>query len=164
MHQPGSFNLISQSTIMDKDVRVESVNHYGLNLYNRHGKLIATAPQVGGLFVLDRVMDSEESKTVTVDIAGAAVAEVATESCMVALKTIGHPTKSAAARRILWHRRLAHVGLKALDITPKVVEGMPALTGKCDCDSCIKGKNVRKPFMPFFLFCFNHTVFTLFRV
>ena len=107
LHQPGSFNLISQSTIMDKDVRVELVNHYGLNLYNQHGKLIATAPQVGGLFVLDHVMELKESMTVTVEIAGvaaAAVAEVATESCMVALKTIGHLTQLAAAGHILWHR------------------------------------------------------------
>jgi len=53
VHLPGSFNLISQSQIMDKDVKVEPVNHYSLNLYNRHGKLIATAPQVDGLFILD---------------------------------------------------------------------------------------------------------------
>jgi hypothetical protein len=52
-----SFNLISKSPIMDKDIKVEPVNHYGLNLYNRHGKLIATAPQVDGLFILDRVLD-----------------------------------------------------------------------------------------------------------
>jgi len=32
VHLPGSFNLISQSQIMDKDVKVEPVNHYGLNL------------------------------------------------------------------------------------------------------------------------------------
>jgi hypothetical protein len=42
---------------MDKDNKVEPVNHYGLNLYNRHGKLIATAPQLDGLFVVDRILD-----------------------------------------------------------------------------------------------------------
>jgi hypothetical protein len=52
-----SFNLISKSQIIDKDVKVEPVNHYGLNLYNHHGKFIATAPQVDGLFILDRVLD-----------------------------------------------------------------------------------------------------------
>ena len=57
VHLPGSFNLISQSQIMHKDIKVEPVNHYGLNLYNRHGKLIATAPEVDGLFVLDRILD-----------------------------------------------------------------------------------------------------------
>jgi hypothetical protein len=57
VHLPGSFNLISQSQIMDKDVTVEPVNHYGLNLYNRHGKLIATACQVNGQFILERVRD-----------------------------------------------------------------------------------------------------------
>jgi len=30
VHLPGSFNLISQSQIMDKDVKDEPVNHYGL--------------------------------------------------------------------------------------------------------------------------------------
>jgi len=54
---PWSFILISQSQIIDKDVKDVSVNHYGLHLYNRHGKSIATAPQVDGLFVLDRVLD-----------------------------------------------------------------------------------------------------------
>jgi hypothetical protein len=34
VHLPGSFNLISQSQIMDKDVKVEPVNPYGLNLSN----------------------------------------------------------------------------------------------------------------------------------
>jgi hypothetical protein len=48
VHLPGFFNLISQSQIMDNDIKVEPVNHYGLNLYNLHGKLIATAPQVDG--------------------------------------------------------------------------------------------------------------------
>ena len=32
LHLPGSFNLISQSQIMDQDVKVELVNHYSLNL------------------------------------------------------------------------------------------------------------------------------------
>jgi hypothetical protein len=54
---PGSFNLTTQSQIMNKDVKVELVNHYGLSLYNRLGKLITTAPQVDGLFVRDRVLD-----------------------------------------------------------------------------------------------------------
>jgi hypothetical protein len=56
VHLPGSFNLISQSQFMDKDVNVEPVNPYGLNLYNRYGKLIATAPQVDGLFILHRIL------------------------------------------------------------------------------------------------------------
>jgi hypothetical protein len=63
VHLPGSFNLISQSQIMDKDITVEPVNHYGLNLYNRHGKLITTACQVNGLFVLDCVLDQVPEST-----------------------------------------------------------------------------------------------------
>jgi len=49
---------------------------------------------------------------------------------------------------MLWHRRLAHVGLKALEILPKVVANAPKMTGKCDCNSCIKCKLARKPFTP----------------
>jgi hypothetical protein len=59
VHLPGLFNLISQSQIMDKDVKVEPVNHYGLNLYSCHGKVISAAPQIDGLFVLDRVLQQE---------------------------------------------------------------------------------------------------------
>jgi hypothetical protein len=54
---PESFNLISHSHIMHKNGKVEPVNHYGLNRYNHHGMLIATAPQVNGLFIQNRVLD-----------------------------------------------------------------------------------------------------------
>jgi hypothetical protein len=53
VHLLGSFNIITQSQILDIDVKVEPANHYGLILYNRHGNLIATAPQVDGRLVLD---------------------------------------------------------------------------------------------------------------
>jgi len=52
VHIPGLVILISHSLIIDKDVKVEPGNHCGPNLYNRYGKLIATAPQVDGLFIL----------------------------------------------------------------------------------------------------------------
>jgi len=140
VHLPGSFNLISQSQIMDKDVKVEPVNHYGLNLYNRHAKLIATAPQVDGLFVLDRVLDRAPGSTEYADIDN--------DSCLLVLTTTGHASRHDAEKRMLWHRRLAHVGLKALEILPKVVADAPTMTGKCDCTSCIKCKMTRKPFTP----------------
>jgi hypothetical protein len=57
VHLPESFNVISQSQIIDQDVKVEPVNHYGLNLYNCHGKLIATEPQVDGLFFRDSILN-----------------------------------------------------------------------------------------------------------
>jgi len=131
---PGSFNLISQSQIMDKDVKVEPVNHYGLNLYNRHGKLIATAPLVDGLFVLDRAPES--TKYADID-----------NSCLLALKTTGHASRHDAEKQMLWHRLLAHVGLKALEILPTITDA-PRMAVKCDCESCIKCKLMRKPFTP----------------
>jgi hypothetical protein len=44
VHLPGSFNVIAQTQIMDKDVKVEPVNHNGLNLYNWHAKMICHCP------------------------------------------------------------------------------------------------------------------------
>jgi len=140
VHLPGSFNIISQSQIMDKDVKVEPVNHYGLNLYNCHGKLIATAPQVDGLFVLDRILDQAQESTEYTDIDH-------NNSCLLALKTTGHASRHDAEKWISWHRYLAHVGLKALEISLTITDG-PKMTGKCDCESCIKCKLGRQPFTP----------------
>jgi hypothetical protein len=77
MHLPRSFNLITQSQITNKNVKVELVNHYSLNLYNRCGKLIATAPQINGLFVPDQAPESTEYTDID-------------DSCLLALKTTGH--------------------------------------------------------------------------
>jgi hypothetical protein len=103
------------------------VNHYGLNLYNRHGKFIATAPQVDGLFVLDCVLNRASESTGYTDI---------DDSFLLALKTTRHASRHDAEKRMLWHRRLAHVGLKAWEILPTITDA-PKMTGKCDCESCI---------------------------
>jgi len=139
VHLPGSFNLISQSQIMDKDVIFEPVNHYSLNLYNRHGKLIATAPQVDGLFVLDHVLDLAPELTDYTDINN--------DSCLLALYATGHASRHDAEKRMIWHRRLPHVGFKALEVLPMITDAQ-RMTGKCDCESCIKCKLARKPFTP----------------
>jgi hypothetical protein len=135
MHLPGSFNLISQSQIMDKDVKVELVNHYCLNVYNRHGKFIPTAPQVDGLFVQDHVLQQESTEYTDID-----------EGCLLALQTTGHASQHDEEKWMLWLRSLAHVGLKALEILPNVITDAPRMTGKCDCESCIKCKLARKHF------------------
>ena len=103
VHLPGSFHLISQSQIMEKNVNVKPVNHYSLDLYNRHGNLIATAPHVDRLFVLDRVLDRvpELTEYTTMD----------NDSCLLALQTTGHASQHDVEKRILWHRCWAHVGL-----------------------------------------------------
>jgi len=129
VHLPGLFYLISQSQIMDKDVKVKPVNHYGLNLYKRHGKLIATAPQVDGLFFLNRAPESTEYTDNN-------------DSCLVALQTAGHASRDDAEKRMRWHCRLAHVGLKALEISPTNTDA-PKMTRTCDCESCIKCKLAR---------------------
>jgi len=127
VHLPGSFNLISQCQIIDKDVKVEPVNHYGVNLYNCHGKLIANAPQVDGLLVLDRATESAE------------YTDIDNDSCTLALTMTGHASRRNAEKRMIWHRWLAHVGLKTLEILPTITDA-PKMTGKCDCESCIKSK------------------------
>jgi hypothetical protein len=135
VHLPGGFNLISQSQIMDQDVKVERVNHYSLNLYNRHGKWIATAPQVDGRFGQDRALEWTEYPDIN-------------QSCLLALMTTAHASQPNAEKQMLWHRRLAHIGLQALEILLMVVADTPKMTGKCDCKSSIKCKSGRKPFTP----------------
>jgi hypothetical protein len=126
VHLPGLFNLISQSQIMDKDVKVEPVNHYCLNLYNPHGKLIDAAPQVNWLFVLDRVLARESTEYTDAD-----------DSCVLEPEMTGHASRHDAEKWMLWHRRLAHVRLKALEILPTITDA-PRKTAKCHCESCIK--------------------------
>ena len=134
VHLPGSFNLISQSQIIDKDIKVEPVNQYGLSLYNRHGKLIANAPDVDRLFVVDQAPESTEFTDIH-------------DSWLRALKTTGHGSRQDAEKRMLWPRRLAHLGLKAFEILATITDP-PRIPGKCDCPSCIKCKLARKPVTP----------------
>jgi hypothetical protein len=124
---------------MDKDVKVEPVNHCSLNLYNGRGKLIATAPPVDGVFDLDRVLDRSPESTESNNI---------DDSCLLELKTTGRASRHNVKKRMLSHCRLAHVGLKALEILPKIITDVLTMTGKCDCNSCIKCKLTRKPFTP----------------
>jgi len=86
---PESFNLISQSQIMEKDVKVELVNQYGLNLYNYNGKLIATAPQVDARFILDRILNRAPESTKYTHIDN-------NNSCLLALKMTGHASRHDA--------------------------------------------------------------------
>jgi hypothetical protein len=136
LHLPVPFNLISQSQIMDKYVKDEPVNHYCLNLYNRHGKLIARAPQVDRLVVLDRALDRQLTEYTDIN-----------DSFPRALKTTRHASQHNGEKRMSWHCRLAPVGLKALELLPTITNASK-MTRKCDCESCIKCKLVRKPFAP----------------
>ena len=67
LHVEGAHNTLSQSQLMDRGLRVVSVNGFGMKIYEkavgngyrggRYGKLIAVAPQIGGLFWLDVVKE-----------------------------------------------------------------------------------------------------------
>ena len=74
---------------MDKDVKVEPVNHSGPNLFNRHGELSATEPKVDGLFVLACVLDRAPELTEYTDNDK--------DSCLLALETTGHSSWHDAA-------------------------------------------------------------------
>jgi hypothetical protein len=112
---------------MDQDVKVESVNHYGLNPYNRHRKLNPAAPHVDGLFILDRVLIRAPESTEYTNI---------DDRCLLALKLTGHAFRHDAEKRMLWHCRLAHVSLEALEMLQTITD-TPKMTGKCECKSCI---------------------------
>jgi len=134
VHLPGLFILLSQFHIMDKDVKLELVNHYILNLYNWFAKSIATAPQVDGILILNWALGSTEYTDIE-------------HSCLQALKMTGHASQYNAEKRMWWHHWLAHIGLKALMILPMITES-PKITEKCNCESCIKCKLARQPFTP----------------
>jgi hypothetical protein len=116
VYLPGSFNLISQSQMMHNDVKVEKVNHNSLNLCNRHRNMIATSPQVDGRFVLDRAPESTQYTDID-------------NHYLLALKMTRHASRHNAEKRMLSHCRLAHVGLKALEILPTMTYS-PNMTGK----------------------------------
>jgi hypothetical protein len=134
VYMPESFNLISQSQITDKDVKVDPMNHYSLNLDNHHGKLTATAPQVDGLFILDRVLERESTEYTDID-----------DSCLLALMMTGHASRHEEEKRMLLHLHQAHGDFKALEILPTITDA-PKMTGKCDWNSCIKCNLARQPF------------------
>jgi hypothetical protein len=132
VHSMGWFNPISVSQIMSQDVTVEPANHYGLSLYYLHGKLIATAAQVNGLYILDGAPDSTEYTDID-------------DSCLLAQTSTGHAYRYDTAKWMLWHHRLAHVCLQQMKIMP-MIPNVPRMTGKCDCTSCIKCQLTRKLF------------------
>jgi hypothetical protein len=138
VHLPGSLNFISQSLIMDKDVKVKLVNHYGLNLYNGYGKLIATAPPIDVQFLRDFMLDRDPGLSEYTDL---------DDSCLLALTMTGHASRDDAEKRMLWHHRLAHVSPKTMERLPTITAG-PKLTGKSDFDCYINCKLARKPFTP----------------
>jgi len=105
---------------MDKDIKVEAVNHYGVKLYNRHGKMIASAPLVDGQFVLHPAPESTEYTDIN-------------DSCLLALAMTGHASRHNAEKWMIWHQRLVDVSLKALRILPNVISDAPAMTVKCNC-------------------------------
>ena len=47
------FNHISHTQPMDNNIKVEPMNHQGVNHFTHYGKLIATTPYVCGLFFVD---------------------------------------------------------------------------------------------------------------
>jgi hypothetical protein len=53
LYMPGSANLISQGTIMDRGIRIELINGYGAKLYDTAGGTIATARQRNKMLPLD---------------------------------------------------------------------------------------------------------------
>ena len=68
---------------MDNYVKVEPVNDYGLNLNNRHARLIAFPHQVDQLFPVDRGPESTKYTDIN-------------DSFLLALMTTGHASRHDA--------------------------------------------------------------------
>jgi hypothetical protein len=117
---------------VDKDIKVESVDPHAHNLSNCHYTLIATTPQVDGVFTPDRAPESTEYTDID-------------NRWLLPLETTVHTSRHDAETRMLWHRSFAHVGLKGLERTLTITNA-PRMTGKCNCECCIKRKLPRRPF------------------
>jgi hypothetical protein len=71
---------------MDANFTIEPVNHYGLNIYNPNGALIATAPQIDGLFCLDiSQTGSARIKSLTIYLGATPILAAVKQSKNVAL-------------------------------------------------------------------------------
>jgi hypothetical protein len=53
LYLPGSANLISQGTLMDRGIRIKLINGYGAKLYDKAGRMIATARLRNKMLPLD---------------------------------------------------------------------------------------------------------------
>jgi hypothetical protein len=122
--------------IKDKDVKVNPVNHYSLNLYNGHDKMFATTPQGDAHIFLDRLMDQKSTEYTDIDY-----------SCFLPLMTNGHASPHEPRKRMLWHCLLANLDSKTLGMLPTITDG-PRIPRNCDCKSCIKCKLSREPNTP----------------
>jgi len=74
--------------------------------------------------------------------------DIDNNSCLLPHNMTAHASRHNAEKRMLRHRSMAHNGLKALEILPKVVADALKINEKCDCESCINCKLARKPFNP----------------
>ena len=127
LYVPGSVNLISQGILMELGLQIVVVNGYDINIYNKDNCLVAHAPQVARMFPFDLKWPNIESEMVSF-------------STLSAFKVTGQ-ANGGASQLQLWHRRIAHLGLDSLKALPSLVNGIPTLHGKCDCNSCIMGKH-----------------------
>lgn len=126
---------------MNANYRIEAVNHYGLNVYDSSGCLVATAAQIDGLLCLDIVRQTPSAQT--------NFKNIDTSPMMAAVKATGTQNIKAAAQSSLWHRRHSHLGPQALRLLPSMTTGIPdSLQHSSDCDACVQCKLARKTFKP----------------
>ena len=134
LYVPGIVNLISQGILMELGLQIVAINGYGINIYDKNNCQVARAPQVARKFPFDLKWPNIESEMVSF-------------STLSAFKVTGQ-ANGGASQLQLWHRRIAHLGLDSLKALPSLVNGIPTLHGKCDCNSYIMGKHARRPFIP----------------
>jgi len=119
---------------MELGLQIVAINGYGINIYDKNNCQVARAPQVARMFPFDLKWPNIESEMVSF-------------STLSAFKVTGQ-ANGGANQLQLWHRRITHLGLDSLKALPSLVDGIPSLNGKCDCNSCIVGKHAGRPFTP----------------
>lgn len=127
VHVLGSFNVISLTQILEKDVKVKLFGHYVLNYNKRHVTLIATAPQVDGLFCLHFM--SELIKCTNFNGG----------SGLVGVNMAGYALWYNTEKQILWRHHLAHDNLKILVMLATISNALSVMV-MFNCESCLMCK------------------------
>ena len=128
LHVPGcgDNNLLSMGQLEDLGIGFEIGVRKGVYQLVRKGVVIAEMDKVGGIYIL---------RTGRVEEAAMGVA--------------GGGKQGETGNAALWHFRLGHLGLDAVERLGRAGCGVPPIVrsaGKCVCEACLSGKMACKPF------------------
>ena len=138
-------NIVSLSALMEKGVHWSTREGH----LTRRGKPIATVERIGGHWTVATSVRSEVVLADDIDVIGTEAVESTTSkrSCFVCEgpATAAFPASlTEDLLSVLWHRRLAHPGPRALSHLWDAVDDVPRLVqGQSICETCLQSKSTK---------------------